>query len=372
MDGCPRLSLALCLGMTMFSTGAMAQAGDPPAAVSIYAKVRDFKEANASDPANTHPHFNTYNACSAQEAGSPTAQDNLDVAQPSDGLAYPGDNRGPQLRTDMPDDLARCFVPMDRFSDWFQDRGPDVNRAFLIDIRFRRDAATGMYVHQSSAFFPVDSGSPYPEVPAHRSGSLRASAERDSRGRQGSVHAQLRFHHGVPYPHRLRGGRIPPDGILQGDDDIWAYINGIKVADLGGVHQTQMISVDMDSLAGAIGLTDGTDYPLDFYFAERHTASSSFKIAANLNPGSVSVRPFAGRGRSPAVKLAAGTTVEVFDRGGRLVRSLRTTGEAAADRLWDGKDSSGRPVASGLYVWRAKTNSTPALTGWVTNGDRFD
>lgn len=371
MDGCPRLSLMLCLGFSILSPGLLAQVTDPPD-VWLYGKVRDFKEANPIDPANTHPHFNTYNACSAQEAAAPTAEDNLDMAQPADGMAFPGDDRGPRLRTDMPATLSRCFIPMDRFSDWFADRGPDVNRAFQFDLHFKRDAATGLYVHESANFFPLDNGSPFRKFEASDPDPFGHLQTGTLDGKDLTLHNYgftMEFHTRIVYDagkhHRL---------TFQGDDDIWVFINGRKVVDLGGVHATQNTTVDMDSLAAAIGLVTGNDYPMDFYFAERHTGSSSFRITANLHIPSTAVRPFSARGRPGfATKVAAGTEVEVYDRGGRLVRSLRPQTESAMDRAWDGRDSQGRPASPGMYYWRAKTKAAaPAISGWVMNGDNRD
>lgn len=368
MAGCPRLSPLLlpCLAFSLAAATASAQGMSLPDEVFLQAKVRDFKEANPSDPADTHPHFNTYNACSSQEMGAPTVMDELDLGQSADGGAFAGDLRGPALRGDMPENLARCFSPMDRFGDWFQDKGPDVNRAFLIDIMFRRDPATGLYVHQSGDFFPLDHGKPFRKLdPADPDpfGHLQTGTVD---GKDLTLHNYgftMEFHTRIVYEagrsHRLS---------FQGDDDIWVFLNGRKVVDLGGVHQTQAAEVNLDSLAPELGLADGQDYPLDFYFAERHTASSSFKITANLHMGSVGIRSVPGRGLRPGFKLAAGTPVEVYDRGGRLVRSLRASEGLDPARVWDGKDAHGRAAVPGMYFWRAREGGSPAISGWVMNG----
>jgi fibro-slime domain-containing protein len=336
--------------------------------VSLQAKVRDFKEANPTDSGNTHPHFNTYNACSALEAGAPTVKDELDLAQSADGGDFPGDARGPSLRTDMPENLAKCFAPADRFGDWFQDKSPDVNRAFLIDIEFKRDPATGLYVHQSNEFFPLDQGKPFRKIDAGDPDPFGHLQTGELDGKDLSQHNYgftMEFHTRIVYEagksHRLS---------FQGDDDIWVFLNGKKVVDLGGVHQTQMAAVNLDSLAADLGLEDGGDYPLDFYFAERHTASSSFKITANLHMGSVSIRSAPGRGQRFARTLPAGAEVEVYDRGGRLVRALRASEGTDPARIWDGKDAHGRAAAPGMYLWRARGAVSPAISGWVMNGGR--
>ena len=52
--------------------------------------------------------------------------------------------------------------------------------------------------------------------------------------------------------------------------------------DLGGVHTSEEDSVDLDARASELGLTIGGEYPLDFFFAERHTEESNFRIDTSI------------------------------------------------------------------------------------------
>lgn len=71
-----------------------------------------------------------------------------------------------------------------------------------------------------------------------------------------------------------------------GDDDLWIYIGGQLVMDLGGVHGALTDTVSGADLM-ALGLLENTTYALDIFFAERHTTQSNFNITTSFRVSDV-------------------------------------------------------------------------------------
>ena len=269
------------LGLILLAAATAFGQGPVPDSLVLKGKVRDFREINNTGAVPTHPHFYGQAPhaadCSAQQNNINTVQLDIDTTG-GENAAFKGDKRGPRLSTTMPAKVLACFEPVGRFSDWFEDKGADTNRPFLIDMKFTRDPVTGVYKYTNNDFFPIDNGKPYTPMSANPTyGHLITGL---SFGVESSLHNYgftMEFHTDFTY---LQGKS--QTFTFQGDDDVWVFINGKRVIDLGGPHPVQTAMVNLDAQAVALGLVDGGKYPLDFFFAERHTSTSSLIITTSL------------------------------------------------------------------------------------------
>ena len=143
----------------------------------------------------------------------------------------------------------------DAFDQWFRDV-PGVNVPIPLTITIV-DQGDGTYTYDNSAFFPIDG---------------------QGWGDEGNVH---NYH----FTFELHGVFLYDGGEVfsfTGDDDLFVFINGKLAMDLGGVHGAMNASVDLDAEASYLGISPGNVYPLDFFFAERHTSESNFRIDTTI------------------------------------------------------------------------------------------
>lgn len=150
---------------------------------------------------------------------------------------------------------SAVFSTETNFNQWYNDTA-GVNMGQDFSLTLDDSATPGTYTYANSSFFPID------------------NQLLGNQGRSHNYHftlelaGQFSFENGQSF-------------TFTGDDDLWVFFGGKLGIDLGGVHASMSSTVTSTQLTD-MGLTAGTLYDLNIFFAERHTTQSNFMIQTSF------------------------------------------------------------------------------------------
>jgi fibro-slime domain-containing protein len=199
-------------------------------------------------------------------------------------------------------------------SEWYQNL-PGKNYVFDVQIPLY-DTGHGTVRFRSNDFYPID-GKGWNDMLKARGGALHNFGF--------TTHALRHFTY-------KKGQTF----AFTGDDDVWVYVEGNLMMDLGGLHPARSGTINLDNATPP--LQEGNTYRLDLFHAERHTDASGFEIETSICDR-LGETPGAADAGVPEKKDAGpGPTAACYMQA--IIRDFKVTG---AERHPDFE----RPMASG-------------------------
>jgi fibro-slime domain-containing protein len=161
------------------------------------------------------------------------------------------------------------------FAQWFRDV-PGLNMSALVPLDLTRTAGTNVYVFDDS----VDTH--YSKL----SGFFLVNGKLLDGGAQGgNKNYDFTYCIDATFQYKKNQGQY---FAFSGNDDIWVFVDGKLVVDLGGEHANLLQRIDMDRLGW---LVDGQNFDMKVFYAQRNKPSANFHMETSLALRSVSPPP---------------------------------------------------------------------------------
>ncbi|EFA76162.1 PA14 domain-containing protein [Heterostelium album PN500] len=180
-----------------------------------------------------------------------------------------GPSRVPELVNLDPDNQknedGRMITPS-LFETFFAYR-KDINIDIPYNLTLNYDSDRNIYTFDSQTFFPIDNQGWDKIDPSNK-------IYQDGDGNYHNFHFCMVSHMFFTY----QGYEV---FNFRGDDDVWVFINSELAVDLGGLHSAETGNVNLQT-GLKTKLTIGNTYPLDFFYCERCTTTSTLKLETNI------------------------------------------------------------------------------------------
>jgi fibro-slime domain-containing protein len=256
----------------------VAAADDQQESYQLTAIIRDFK---AKELEGGHPDFQAYAGTTRVglvdeqlgDDGKPVLKSLCGQRIVSEFKDAQGRNINPAMfDPDLSDTAGVLEARTDKrvtseesFSSWYRDV-PGVNMTAQVDLTFVEQGDTGVFVFDSAVdpfyrirggFFPID-GELFGDYGSWGS-NFHFTTEIDT---------EFTYKRGAGWVFKFTG-----------DDDVWVFIDGRLVIDLGSLHPIREQFLELDRLDW---LADGEVYQLKIFHAERRTSASNFRMETTI------------------------------------------------------------------------------------------
>ncbi|MGD9201082.1 MAG: fibro-slime domain-containing protein, partial [Chitinispirillia bacterium] len=125
----------------------------------------------------------------------------------------------------------------------------------------------GMYEYSDTSFFPIDNKGFGIEPTWNHNGSEQLNDHNYSF----TLMLETEFSYNRDMTFSFRG-----------DDDVWVFIDGTRVLDIGGIHTERSDNFNLSDLETQLNLKEGGRHRLSFFFAERQATQSNIRITTNM------------------------------------------------------------------------------------------